>query len=433
MKNHVLFIGLLCTLLNSWASKPFETSNWQTKNGARVVFYQAMEVPMLDISIAFAAGSAYDGDNFGLSSLTTRLINQGNGGLDANTIAERLAGTGAQFEAGSNQDMVILNLRSLAKPDSLKSASNLFSLIINHPDFPIDSFNREKNQQLIAIAQAQESPDEIANQLFFKVLYKNHPYAHPMVGDKESIRRLSIEQIRQFYQQFFVSSNAVVVLVGAIDKPTAEQLAEQITKDLTKGHPAPAIPKAQPLTEEMNIEIPFPSSQTVLRLGQLGITHHDKNYFPLMVGNYILGGESLVSKLGQELRVKKGLTYGVYSQFSPMPGRGPFLISLSTKNSQAKTAINITRETLLSFIKTGPDEASLSAAKQYLTGSFPLSLASNKTIANMLLKIAFYGLPDDFLRTYIDHINEVTTDKIKASFQELIAPNALLQISVGKP
>ncbi len=115
-----------------------------------------------------------------------------------------------------------------------------------------------------------------------------------------------------------------------------------------------------------------------------------------------------------------------------MPGKGPFLINLSTKNSQTKTAIDVTRASLASFIKTGPNEQELLAAKQYLTGSFPLSLASNRSIADMLLKMAFYHLPDDYLRTYITHINAVNTEAIKTAFQQLITPNKLLQVTVGK-
>lgn len=427
-----LIVTLFFGLPQALAAQPFETSTWDTKNGAHVVFFQAMEVPMLDISIAFAAGSAHDEDKFGLSALTTRMLKQGSGGLDVNTIAEKLAETGAQYEAANSQDMVIFNLKTLTSTNALRRASETFASIIAHPDFPDDSFNREKSQQLMAISQAQESPDDVANQTFFQILYKNHPYAHPIIGNRNTVNRLTKEQVHNFYQQFFVSSNATIVLVGAIDKSKAQQLAELITQDLSKGHPAAEVPPAEVLNEEMDIEVKFPSSQTILRLGQLGITHHDNNYFPLMVGNYILGGGALVSRLAHELREKRGLTYGVYSQFSPMPGKGPFLISMSTKNSQTKTAINLTREVVASFIKTGPDEHELIAAKQYLTGSFPLSLASNRSIADMLLKMAFYHLPDDFLRTYVANINAVSSTAIKAAFQQQIMPKKLLQITVGK-
>jgi zinc protease len=427
-----LAVTLWISLPQTLAAKSFETSQWYTKNGAHVIFYQAMEVPMLDISIAFAAGSAYDGEHFGLSALTTRLLNQGNKGLDTNTVAEKLAETGAQFEAASSQDMIALNLKTLTTPDALQKSSQLFASIIAHPDFPESSFNRQKNQQLMAISQALESPDDVANQTFFQILYKTHPYAHPIIGTRETINKLTLEQVHQFYQQFFVSANATLVLVGAINKSSAEQLAELMTHELPKGHVAADIPTAQALAEEIDIEVKFSSKQSILRLGQLGITHHDSNYFPLLVGNYILGGGALVSRMADELREKRGLTYGVYSQFSPMPGKGPFLISLSTKNNQAQTAINITRETLASFVKTGPNEQELIAAKKYLTGSFPLSLASNRSIADILLKMAFYHLPDDYLQTYIDHINAVSIESIKTAFQQLIIPNRLLQITVGK-
>ena len=423
---------LMFVFPQAFASKSFETLSWHTKNGARVIFYQAMEVPMLDISVAFAAGSAYDGEKFGLSSLTTSLLNEGSNGLDANAIAEKLAETGAQVESASSQEMLVLNLKTLVTPDALKTASDTFAAMINHPDFPQDAFNREKNQQLMGISQAEESPDTVANQTFYQMLYQKHPYGHPIIGTRERVTRLTVEDARGFYHDYFVANNAIIVLVGAIDKATAEQLAERVIQDLPKGKAAAEIPAASPLSEEMDIEVQFHSSQTVLRLGQLGITHHDRHYFPLMVGNYILGGGSLVSRLSHELREKRGLTYGVYSQFLPMPGKGPFLISLSTKNNQTKTAIDVTRERVASFIKTGPDEHELLAAKQYLTGSFPLSLASNRSIADILLKMAFYHLPDDYLRTYVSRINAVTADEIKLAFQQLVNPNKLLQVTVGK-
>ena len=381
---------------------PIETLYWDTKNGAHVVFYQTMDVPMVDMTIAFAAGSAYDGDAFGLSALTTALLKQGSKGMSATQIAENLADTGAQFDSMSTKDMVALNLRTLTQPNTMQTATNIFKTIINQPDFSPTAFVREKNQQLMSIAQAEESPDEVANKLFYQALYKQHPYAHPIAGDKQHLNRLRVNQVRDFYHRFFVSKNAHIVFVGAIDKAMAERLAEELTHDLAQGNPAPSIHSAEALSEEMDIESPFPSSQTILRLGQLGITHKDTNYFPLMVG------------------------------FSPMPGNGPFVIGLSTQNKQKKLALDMIRASLSSFIKTGPSNEELIAAKQYLTGSFPLSLGSNSSIASMLLKISFYHLPKDYLNTYVNHINAVTAEDIQAAFQALIIPNKLLQISVGK-
>lgn len=430
--SYVLVVLFIIAPIERTTAKSFETQQWQTKNGVRVIFYQAMEVHMLDISMAFAAGSAYDGEKYGLSFLTTQLLNQGSKGLDTDIIAKELAQTGAQYEAASSHDMVILNLRTLTSRDTLKKASEIFADILSHPDFSEGAFNRVKSQQLMAIAQALESPDEIANQSFYQMLYQKHPYGHPVLGQKEPLNHLSREDVRTFYSQYFVGHNAILVIVGAINQQTAHQLAERISRDLSPGHIAKQIPTAHALKEEMDIIVPFPSSQTVLYLGQLGITHHDPDYFPLMVGNYILGGGSLVSRLSQAVREKRGWTYGIYSQFSPMPGKGPFMISFSTKTSHAKDALKVTQDLLSTFINEGPTPQELNAAKAYLSGSFPLSLASNRSIANMLIKIAFYHLPDDFLTSYIEHINAVSIDDIKTSFKKHLTPSKLIQVSVGK-
>lgn len=434
MKLHVKWMQLvaLVLLMNQAMATTFHTQSWQTKNGVRVVFYPAMEVPMLDISIAFAAGSAFDGEDFGLSALTTQLLNQGNGGFDASKIAEKIESTGGQFSAESSRDMVALNLRSLTRADALKEATDAFSLIINHPDFPENVFSREKNQQLMAIKQALESPDEVANQTFFKALYNNHPYAHPINGDTDHVSALTLRQVQDFYHRYFVGKNAVLVLVGAINTDTAHKLAETLTADLPPGQLPTPIPNASPLTKSESLNIPFPSSQTMIRLGQLGITHQDPHYFDLLVGNYILGGGALVSDLAIELREKRGLTYGVYSQFSPMPGIGPFIINFSTRNNKASEASQLTRDILLSFIKNGPTDKQVQAAKQYLTGGFPLSLASNRSIADILLRIAFYHLPEDYLNTYLQHVNAVSAQDIKSAFQAKILPNSLLEVAVGK-
>lgn len=429
-KNLIIMLSIMiCTPL---MAKPFTTQQWTTKNGVRVVFYQAMEVPMLDMSIAFAAGSAYDKQFYGLSALSAQMLNEGSSGLSATTVAEHLADTGAQFDISNNRDMAVFSLRTLSSIEPFTKATDIFAQIINHPDFPNDALERDKKQMLMAIDQIDESPDEVANLNFFQTLYAHHPYGHPTNGTQSTVTQLTKQQVIDFYKQYYVASNAVLVMVGAISSETAHQLADKITRELPQGVPAAAIPKALPLAHSEQINIPFPSSQTIVRMGQLGIDHHNPNYFPLMVGNYILGGGALVSQLAIEVREKRGLTYGVSSQFGPMSGKGPFIISLSTKSSQTKEALKITDEVLRHFVSEGPTKDELNAAKSYLTGSFPVSLSGNKTIADLLLRIEFYHLPKDYLDTYVDRIKSVTSEEIKRAFQAQVNPDKLLLITVGK-
>lgn len=423
---------ILFSLAINLQAHSLQTQKWQTKNGAQVIFYQAMEVAMLDIDIAFAAGSAYDDKNFGLSTLTTQLLDQGNGTLNANQVAENLANTGAQYEAQTSRDMALFSLRSLTKESALNQAIATFSLIINQPNFSQEAFNREKNQLLMTIAQMQESPDDIANMTFLNYLYLQHPYGHPINGTQETVKNIKLGQVREFYKRYYVAANAVIVMVGAITEQRAHQLAEQITAPMPQGEAAPNIPQASLLPQPRQVKVDFPSSQTILRLGQLGIEHNDPHYFPLLVGNYILGGGGLVSRLAYEVREQRGLTYGITSQFIPMPGKGPFIIGLATKNNQAPVALKVTQDTLNNFLKTGPSEEEITAAKLYLTGSYPLSLASNGSIAGMLLRMTFYHLPDDFLDTYVTRIKNVTREEIKMAFAKQLQLSNMLLVSVGK-
>lgn len=284
----------------------------------------------------------------------------------------------------------------------------------------------------MAIEQRQESPEEVANLHFFQALYQQHPYAHPVNGTAKTVNAINRSQIIEFNKRYYVAKNAILVMVGAINSETAHQLANQLTRELPEGHSAPPIPQAAQLTQAETINIPFPSSQTVIRLGQIGIDHHVPNYFPLIVGNYILGGGALVSRLAIEVREKRGLTYGIDSQFVPMSGKGPFLISLSTKNKQTKNALDIIQDVLRTYINKGPTDEELNAAKQYLTGSFPLSLSGNRSIANILLRMTFYHLPENFLDTYTARINAVTSEQVRQAFQQQVNPDKLLLLTVGK-
>lgn len=428
----IILVTLGITLYHCSLAHAFKTEHWETANGVKVVFYQAMEVPMLDISLAFTAGSAYDKKLFGLSALTAQMLNEGSAGINASAIADSLADTGAQFDIAPSKDMVVFSLRTLSSQEALEPATTLFAKIINHPDFPEDALEREKKQFIMAIAQSQQSPDDVATQIFFEKLYLDHPYAHPTNGTVSTIKSISKDQVSQFYKQYYVGKNATLVLVGAIDSSTAHQLANKLTQELPAGEATALVGKESYLPKAKQVKTAFPSSQTVIRLGQLGIDHQDPYYFPLMVGNYILGGGNLVSRLAVDVREKRGLTYSISSALVPMPGPGPFLISLSTRGDQAQEAVDVTQNVLKQFVAQGPTPQELEAAKSYLTGSFPMSLSSNKNIANILLRMSFYHLPEDYLKTYLERINKVTVADIKKAFQHIVNPDKELLVMVGQ-
>ncbi len=408
-----------------------DIQHWQTQNGAKVYFVAAPELPMVDIQIVFDAASARDGDLPGLALLTTGLLEEGAGGLNADEIADRFAAVGAKFGANSHRDMSVISLRSLTDPALLDSAIDTLATIIGKPDFPENALQRERNRLLIALQGKKQSPDAIADETFYKAIYGDHPYANQPMGNEESVQKIKREHLIKHHQQYYVGRNAVVAIVGAANKKQAAALAEAVVGALPAGQAADNIADVASLKEGELIRKPFPSSQTHILVGQPTIRRGDKERFALYVGNHILGGSGLVSVLGEEIREKRGLSYSTYSYFSPMRQRGPFQMGLQTRNDQAQEALDVLKATLKSYIKTGPTEEQLVAAKKNITGGFALNLDSNRKIVENIAMIGFYQLPLDYLDTYTDKIEAVTTKQIRRAFRQHLDPDRMATVMVG--
>ena len=414
---------------NSANKQVLPIQHWTTKNGAEVYYVHTKELPLIDVQIAFAAGSDRDGKSPGLANFTGNTLDEGTQHLSADEIAAGFENLGAKYDIDTSKEMTLIALRSLTKPELLNPALNLFSQLLSQPSFPNDNFKRVQKNTLSALQAQQQSPETIATQEFFKALYNQSPYAQPILGNPNSVAAITPQQVKQFYDQYYVSKNAVIAMVGDVDELRAQQIAEQITQNLPHGNKAIAIQPLQNTTSK-TVTIKYPSNQTYIRLGDLGISPHAKNYFPLIVGNYILGS-GMVSRLFKEVREQRGLSYGIYSYFQPMSAKGPFLVSLQTRNNQTQQALDITKQVLQKYISGGPTQDELTAAKQNILGSFPLRFASNSDIASIILQMGFYHLPFDYLDTYRANVEKVTTTDIQKAFQEIINPNKLITVVVG--
>ena len=191
------------------------------------------------------------------------------------------------------------------------------------------------------------------------------------------------------------------------------------------------LPAVRRLEQDREIRIEHPSSQVHILLGQPGIRRGDPDYFPLYVGNHILGGGGFVSRLYEEVREKRGLSYGAYSYFSPRRGLGPFTASLQTRADQQAQALQVMRETIRAFIERGPTPEELEAAQKNISGGFPLRLDSNSKILGYIAMIGFYDLPLNYLDTFIDKVNAVTIEEIRDAFKRRLHPERFVTVLVG--
>jgi len=425
------FISVITLLFALTVNASPEISQWKTSNGARVYYVAAPELPMLDVRIVFDAGSAHDKDLPGTALLTNAMLSEGAGGLTADEIAAAFEDLGANMGNASQRDMATLSLRTLTAEPTMNKALSMLTTVLTKPDFPQAAFERIQKQVLIGLQGEKQSPAAIARRAFYQNLYGDHPYASMPMGDEEVVSQLNTKTLKRFYKQYYVARNATVVLVGAIEQAQAKQIAEALTAGLTTGEMADPLPRVAELAEGNKVELEHPSQQTHIMMGQPGMSRDDPDYFPLYVGNHILGGSGLVSQLSNEIREKRGLSYSAYSYFRPMHQQGPYQLGLQTRNDQAEEALTVMKATLKAFIINGPSEKELTAAKQNITGGFALRLDSNSKIADYLAMIGFYGLPLDYLETFKGKVTNVTAADIKKAYERRVHPDNMVTVMIG--
>jgi zinc protease len=428
----VYVLGFALLTLSQFTSAAAKIEHWQTPQGSRVYYVHTEGLPMVDIQVVFDAGSARDGQQFGLAALTADLLDTGAGKWNADEIARRFESVGAQFGASSSIDTASVSLRTLTEKPLFDKALETMQVILTKPTFKEADFQREKNRTLAGLKQQEESPAELASIAFYNALYEKHPYAHPSTGIIKTVSDFKVEDLRSFYQKYYVAANAIIVIVGDLSKSQAEQTAEKLVSGLPAGKKPEDLPDVAMPLKSARQHIEFPSTQTHVLVGMPGTYRKDPDYFNLYVGNHMLGGSGLVSKLFNEVREKRGLAYSASSAFIPLLKPGPFLVSLQTRNDQTAQAVQVLNQTLAEFIANGPTEAELSAAKKNITGGFAMRFDTNKELAGYVAMIGFYDMPLDYLDTFQQKVEQVTAASITDAFKRRVNPQLLQTITVGK-
>lgn len=422
---------LLMLAVSGMAQANPQIQHWTTANGAQVYFVPTHEIPMVDVRVAFDAAASRDGDKPGLAKLSIGMLNEGAGGLTATQLTERLDDLGAQLSLQSLRDMAYIQLRSLAAPDILMPAIDTVAMMIRQPDFPPDAFERVRKQMLIGLRYAQQRASSRANDILFATLYGDHPYAHPDDGTEASLSAITPDDARAFHARYLVGANATLAIVGDLDRATAEALAERIIGGLPKGGKPAPLPDVPAPAPAQTIHLAHPGQQTHIVIGQPVAKRGDPDWFALYVGNQILGGAGLTSRLADEVREQRGLAYSASSGFSPMRAAGPFVLGAQTRNDQTREAVQVIRDTLDRFIADGPGEQELEAVKKNLRGGFPLRIASNAKILDYIAMIGFYGLPLDYLDQFDGKVAAVTIDSVRDAFNRRVDPAHMLTVLVG--
>ena len=407
--------------------------------GGKGYLVQTKALPMIDIEVSIDAGDRYDPiGKSGLADMTAGLMNYGvkgeQGMLSEAQIADEIADLGANISLSVSGERTILRIRSLSRKDLRDRAVKLAAAMLSSPTYEATILEREKQRTISNLLEAQTKPEFMLERRFKKSVYGNYPLGN--TPTTKSIAAIGKNDLIQFHQQFYRSDRMIVSIVGDVDKAQATEIMQALLQKIPQsGAPIAKLPElprspVEPLAQR-ETQIAFDSQQAHIAMGMTAVTRSDPDYFPLLVGNYILGGGGFVSRLMSEVREQRGLAYSVSSYFIPGKDTGIFRAGLQTKSDQAAMALDIMSSTIAKFIADGPTPSELLAAKSNLVNGYPLRIDNNRKLLDNVSSIAWNDLPLDTMEIWTKQVEAVTLEQVSAAFQKYLAMDRMKIVVLG--
>lgn len=407
-----------------------EIKRFTLSNGLKILFVQRNYLPTLRMSLIVNCGSVFDPkEKSGLANLFTLSIDEGAGDYNSLELSEEFEILGSSFSASCNHDNVFLSVRTLT--ENFERSLKLFSLILTKPHFNDADFQREKRKVEVKLLQQKDDPEELAELAFENVIHgKSNAYAFPILGFDESISKLSIDEVKSFYENYFNPLSAQLVVAGAI---TEEELSSLLEKHLIiwKNTPRLFNPQFDNAKNKRTVYILHKEGavQTEIRVGHQSTRRNASDYFPKTIMNMILGGQ-FSSRINLNLREAKGFTYGATSNFSYHKNAGEFCVSTSVSTENTRAAVN---EILIELekIKQGVTDKELDFTKSSMTRRFPSNFEADGQVISNLSLLAIHGLPLNYFDSYVDNILNISIDEVQKAAVDNIKLNELSIVLVG--
>ena len=367
----------------------------------------------------------------GLAAFTASLLKKGAGSRDAADIAETIEFHGGMMNVDYNHDATFVSGSFLSRDVEL--SLELMADMMRRPVFSEEEIERQRTQMLGMIDRARERAGYLTSTFYTRFLYGAHPYSRPGIGNEASLRQIVKSDLVAFHRTFYVPSNAFLVIVGDID---AGAVLSRIERAFGKWSGSPVSPVVYPPITDLNERrvrlVNKPDiTQAHIRIGAIGITRKHPDYIPILVANTILGGGGFSSRLVDEIRVNRGLTYDITSRFTTRMDRGTFTIATFTKTETTGALIEAILEELNKFRDDGVVESEVNASRQYIAGSFPLGLEGPEALAIQFSGIELFGMPGDFLQTYRRKVRSVSKDDVMDMMNRYFSSEALAIVILG--
>jgi zinc protease len=407
--------------------------------GAKAYLVQTQSLPMVDIEISIDAGGRYDpAAKSGLATVVGQLMNYGaksdKGSLSEAQIADEIADLGAKFGISVSGERATIRIRSLSRKDLRDRAVQLAAAMLSAPTYDPKILAREKQRMTTALLESETKPESVLDRRFRKSVYGNYPLANsPSV---QTVANINTTDLQKFHKLFYRGDRMIISIVGDVSKAEAAEIVQGLLQKVPQsGLPIARLPEferspVEPLSQR-EVTIPFDSQQAHIAMGMTAVTRSNPDYFPLLVGNYVLGGGGFVSRLMSEVREKRGLAYSVSSYFAPGKDAGIFQAGLQTKNDQAALALDVLNTTIAQFIINGPTQTELEAAKANLMNGYPLRIDNNRKLLDNVSSIAWNNLPLDTMDVWTKQVEAVNLEQVKTAFQKYLAMDRMRIVVLG--
>ncbi|WP_299501027.1 pitrilysin family protein [uncultured Roseobacter sp.] len=388
-------------------------------------------IPFVALEIRFRGGASLDAPGKrGAINLMTGLLEEGTGEMDARAFARETEALATSFGFDVSDDSLSVSARFLT--ENRDASIELLRAALQEPRFDEQAIERVRQQVLSGIRSEAKDPNDIAGRSFDQIAFGDHPYASSLSGTEESVTALTRDDLLDAHKAVLAQDR---IYIGAVGDITPEELAA-LMDELLSGLPeqgAPMPPMAEITIPGGVTVVPFDTPQSVALFGHVGIPLEHPDYFAATLLNQILGGGGFESRLMEEVREKRGLTYGVYSYLVPKDLAATYLGSVSSANDRIAQAIEVIRAEWSKAAAEGGTQAELDDAKTYMTGAYPLRFDGNGPIAQIMVGMQMSGLPIDYIATRNDRVEAVTLEDVKRVAGELLDPDGLHFVVVGQP
>ena len=399
--------------------------------GIKAWLVEERSIPFTALEIRFKGGASLDRvGKRGAIHLMAGLIEEGTSDMDATAFAAAREALAASYSFDVRDDAFSVSAKFLT--ENRNEALALLRAAINEPRFDKPSIDRVRGQVLSIIKSDQEDPDSIARSTFIKAAFGDHPYGSAIEGTSESLMALTRDDIVNAHQDVFARDRLFVGAVGDIGADELGEILDELLGDL----PATGAPMPKEVAFGLpggKTVVPFDTPQSVALFGHEGIKRDDPDFFPAYVMNQVLGAGGFGSRLMDEVREKRGLTYGVNSYLAPKDHAEMVLGQVSSSNDRVAEAIEVIQDEWAKLASEGVTEKELADAKKYLTGAYPLRFDGNGTIAGILVGMQMDDLPIDYADTRNDKVEAVTLEDVKRVAARVLKPEALHFVIVGQP